>query len=214
MRYTVEYITMEEKIMDKTFSAIYLFHQLFLFANLLIVCTIAGTILSYALEGLFDIDISILLLLAVFLILNALVMLIIHRTPLAALSPHYAQLINFGSLYADRSSASECISYLRGMPLENPYSNFYVFTLVKNNKGTSCFCKAILWFGPNSENDNVAVAEEWMDRLAESIAQPDFIGVVRLSLREKSGDDMHASLYCRDSWGGIAHWIARRLSQK
>lgn len=212
----METITMEEKIMAKTFSIISLFHALFSFANLLILSVILGTILSFTLEWLFDIDFSILLLFGVFLVIHV---VFVHLTfPLArpdptvsylsvlyfyiANPPRYLRFINFGSLYAARGEAKQCLDLLRLETLNNPAKKNYSCTLGS--------CTAMLRFGPHADTTNNSTVEGWINRLEESVAPPGFIGTSRLSFTTSEVVVAYASLHCRNSWGGIAQWMAKR----
>lgn len=214
---TLEDITKEEKIMEKTFSIITLFHQVFVFANLLILCTIIATILSYSLEWLFDTKISILLLFGLLMILNGAILLTLHLVPsFAAISLHYPQFIDFGSLYVARKEANVCLSALRfvtdvdhrraTVAEDDPYRNIYTSTLEAGMFGSST---VIIWFGANMDNTSSAAAS-WIDQLAICVAQPHFIGTARLSVRTDRGFDVYARLHCTNSWGGMAQWIAKR----
>ena len=212
----METITMEEKIMVKTVLIISLFHALFSTANLLILCTILGTILSFALKWLFGIEFSILLLFGIFLVIHVVIVLLTY--PFARseptesylsvivvyniISPRYLWFIDFGSLYAARGEANKCLDLLRLATLNDPAK--------KNYSCTHGSCTAIVKFGRNIDNTNNSAAEGWIDLLAKSVALPDFIGTTYQSMSSSGGVDAYASLHCRNSWGGIAQWIAKR----
>lgn len=204
---TMEDITMEEKIMDKTLSIIFLFHRLFFLTNVLIICTILGTFLSYSLETVFDIEISILYLFGICLILHTVILLPIYSIRgLAATSLHYPHLIQ--SLYAGRSDANMTLNLLRESMKTIPFQRQYS-TETRFSPHFAIYHAAILWFGPNVDDANIAVAEAWIEMLAESITQSDFIGTARL-LKKSNGIDIYAFVYCRNSWGGLARRIAKR----
>lgn len=209
-------IVMEEKIMAKTFSIIFLFEALFTVVNIFILCTILATILSFALEWIFVINFSILLLLGIFLVIHVVIVhfryLQVRPEPPARYLPviailitstfRYRLLIDLGSLYTAQGEATKCLDLLRLETLNDPAKKYYSCTLGS--------CTAILRFGPNVDVTNNSIVEEWINRLAEHVAQPSFIGTSRFSSTNSAGFDAYVGLHCTNSWGGIAQWIAKR----
>lgn len=175
------------------------FYALFTITNLLILCSILSIILSYALEWLFDIDFSILLLFGILFVLHNIIMYFATPSAIPYLCP---QFINFISLYSGRNDANECLQTLRASIAMNPTSKNY--SVVSNS---SCF--AVLNFGPDMEITSNAAANAWFDSLANSIADPYFMGSSHMSYR---GGDIYvfAGLHCINSWSGIAMRIAKR----
>lgn len=193
---------MEKKIMEKALSVIHLFHALFLLANIFILCAFLGTILSYALEWIFDIDFPIFWLFGIILVING---VIIYVTRFFGISLRFPQFINFGSLYAARGEASRCLETFRWVVSSVSFSRHSKYAISSGPISRT----AILWFGANVENANSAAAEEWIDRLTECVAEPHFIGVAYILQGSDMGVDVYASIHCSNSWGGIAYRIAR-----
>lgn len=170
--------------MLKTFLILDLFIVSFFFANLLIF----ATILSCSLKWLFGGEFSHLFL---FGFLLSAVILCLHGLS-----------INFCALYAARGEANKCLDLLRIETLKDP--------IKKNYSCTHGSCTAVLRLGPNINNANNAAAEVWIDSLAREVTRPFFMGTARHSGESDGEENLYASLHCRNSWGGIAQWIAKR----
>ncbi|KAI9237470.1 MAG: hypothetical protein BYD32DRAFT_416335 [Podila humilis] len=199
---------MEPVIMKKTCSILHHFRGIFLFANLLILSVILATILSYALEWIFDMRLSILLLFGVFLVINFVIIPLVSVFLCCPCQLHCPQFINFPSLYAGRGEANKCLDLLRQESLKDPMKKSYSVTLGS--------CTAILRLGPNVDNATNAAAEQSIDGLAQLVATPYFVGTTYSASGRGHPEGLsyhetcYISVHCRHSWDGIAEWIAKR----
>lgn len=125
-------------------------------------------------------------------------MYVIFRHPECLLLLHE----RIGSLYAARDEANKCLDLLRQETLKDPIKMSYSCTYGS--------CTAVFMFSRMEiASQELARAKSFIDYLEEHVATPDFVGISRFAAGNM---EIHsfASLVCKNSWGGIAHGIAKR----
>ena len=118
------------------------------------------------------------------------------------LYPPFMTYLNdrFRSLYTARDEADKCLDLLRDETLKDPIKANYSCTYRS--------CTAVLRFSHEASVDHTA-AERVIDGLAETVASPFFMGIAHMSSGGVNAYHVNASLYCTNSWGGVARYIAK-----
>lgn len=110
-----------------------------------------------------------------------------------------------GSLYAAQGEANKCLDLLHQETLKDSLKISYSCTYGS--------CTAVLMFSRMEvASQELARAKSFIDYLEEDVARPGFIGTSHFGAGDRLGDmKIHsfASLVCKNSWGGIAHRIAK-----